>query len=616
MGHMGKRPKRPQGNSYGGLLERATAAPTPAKDSASFRTLLAGQSAVEAEEEARHGPLDQHPESPCRVETCVRRLKADKGLWHSIRKLPPRRAEDEDLQLCHDTAHLAGLQKLVDLAASDLKPRFVPAHGPLCLAGPNTEIHEGAKGTDTFLTRGSMEAVRLSVGSLLQLVDAAFAPVEEDTPAHLRLRTGFALCRPPGHHASSNRSQGFCVVNNVAIAASYARKWYREAKKVLIFDWDVHHGQGTQQIFEDDPDVLVINVHRQDGNFYPNTGFASEVGFGRGRGYTVNVPLPGSYSGPALWEACATVLLPAARKFQPNLILVSAGFDAVVGDPLGGCLVEAKAFGALSTELLRLADELAEGRILFALEGGYEAEALADCVEEVCRALVAGVAEEDEKPFAQTPAWVKGDACRAAIRRTCEVHKSLPLRLPVPLTKAAKRRAESAKPKEPIAEPREEERPAPAAAEVAEAQEEENAESTAFSMPEEVFEMEEEELPESNARPGEAAEEPAPADSERAPEEEGSSIVARLEVLPEELVLRVSPLARPQDVLVSTDELWLLHDGAANAGVFQKWRLEGILADLEGAPSCAEYKRKQQELTVHLRLGQILGGPVRLAPVV
>jgi len=157
----------------------------------------------------------------------------------------------------------------------------LPTVGPLYASGPCCEARLGDDNSDTFVTAGSLEAARFSAGGLLQLVDE----ILESDGQH----TGFALCRPPGHHASRNRSSGFCLINNVAVAASYAKWKYPQIERVLIFDWDVHHGQGTQQIFEQSSDVLVLNAHRHDGaQFYPATGSSGEVGLGAGRGFTIN----------------------------------------------------------------------------------------------------------------------------------------------------------------------------------------------------------------------------------------------------------------------------------------------------------------------------------------
>ena len=329
-----------------------------------------------------HGPVLGHPEQAERVRSSSDRLRANKGLWSSLKKLPPRRATDSELQLAHDASHIAGLEKLAHLAANAGKAQFVP-HGPMCMNGPRSEIRvEDASSDDTYVTAGSLEAARYAAGGMLQGIDELLDEGEGEG-----LQRGFVLCRPPGHHASRGRSSGFCLVNNVAIAAAYALSC--GIKRVLIFDWDVHHGQGTQQIFEQSDEVLFISFHRHDGHsFYPATGSPFEAGSGRGKGFTVNVALPQGFEDLALWSACAQVLVPATRNFQPDLILVSAGFDAATGDPLGGCSVSPQLFGLITREILKLAAESANGRVLLALEGGYNVDVLAECVEDVMQALV------------------------------------------------------------------------------------------------------------------------------------------------------------------------------------------------------------------------------------
>lgn len=329
-------------------------------------------------QEALHGPLPGHPEQAARVTACSERL-ANNKLWPLLKKLAPRKATDVELQAVHEKSHIEGLSKLAALAAQTGKPQFVPSHGPMGISGPSSEVRADETG-DTYVTAESLEAARFAAGGLLQGID--------ETLSSEGLRTGLVLCRPPGHHASSARSSGFCLVNNVATAAAYALQ-FETVKRVLIFDWDVHHGQGTQQIFENSESVLFVSIHRHDGHsFYPATGSPFEAGSGRGKGLTVNVALPESFGDLAIWTACAQVLLPAARSFRPDLILVSAGFDAAAGDPIGRCDVTPRCFGLLTLELRRLAAEVSDSRIIFALEGGYNVDVLADCVEEVAMALV------------------------------------------------------------------------------------------------------------------------------------------------------------------------------------------------------------------------------------
>jgi len=527
-----------------------------------------------------HGPLIDHPESPERVAAVLRRLRTNRSLWSLLKKVAQRHATDEELQLCHDEAHVMGLQELARISATEQKPHFVPRCGPVCMAGPCREIRQSTSDSDTFVTAGSLDTARSAVGGVLQLVDLAMC---EDGPA-----CGLALCRPPGHHASRNRSSGFCLFNNVAIAAAYSRANFPDVKRVLIFDWDVHHGQGTQQIFEQSSEVLVINVHRHDGQkFYPATGSVGEVGLGSGRGYSINVALPEGYGGAALWTACSKVLLPAARRFSPHFIFVSAGFDAAAGDPIGGCCVAPKVFGAMASELQRLSLELCHGRLIFVLEGGYDPEVLADCVEEVVTSLAVhrDTFENDlGEPFALAPVLLEGKPCNGAIRRTCEVHHNLPLRLPLPSSKKSDRRRTLS----------------PATTSAVELP------PTELSRPNDVRSSHILNLEEADLR----------------------QVTARLESFLNEVVVRIAPMACPRDVLVSAQELWVWHgDHAFNLedtlttitesapSNLRRWRFKEANLEQSGMLRCAEYRSRKKELTVRLRLDVATGRPIMLEPV-
>jgi acetoin utilization deacetylase AcuC-like enzyme len=200
------------------------------------------------------------------------------------------------------------------------------------------------------------------------------------------LDNGFAVIRPPGHHAEPGLAGGYCVVNNVAVAAAYAREKLG-VERVLVVDWDVHHGNGTQRIFLNDPAVLYFSVHRwHGGNFFPflKNGGATTVGVGEGAGFNVNVGWSRKGMGDDEYEAVWTkVLMPMAREYQPDLVLVSAGFDAADGD-MGECNVTPECFGMLTRSLKTLAD----GKVICSLEGGYVRGVLGECVKQVVSALL------------------------------------------------------------------------------------------------------------------------------------------------------------------------------------------------------------------------------------
>jgi len=290
--------------------------------------------------------------------------------------IEPRRATDDELARIHDADYVASIRETAGRATA-LDP-------------------------DTFTSPESYDVACLAAGAVLTGVDHVL-----EGPAG---RRALALVRPPGHHAESNRAMGFCLFNNVAVAAAYARA--RGLARVAIVDYDVHHGNGTQQSFYADPAVLFISSHQYP--YYPGTGAANEIGTGGGTGFTVNLPLAAGATSAdydAVYEAIAWPIL---RAFKPQLILVSAGFDAYKDDPLAGMRLEAEYFGHLTGRIADIADDCCEGRLVLTTEGGYHLKGIADSLRAVIGALDDGAHPEVGRPSeANAP---RGAATIAAVK--------------------------------------------------------------------------------------------------------------------------------------------------------------------------------------------------------
>ncbi len=237
---------------------------------------------------------------------------------------------------------------------------------------------------DTLVSPGSIAAARLAAGAAVDAVTAVIAG---------RARRAFALVRPPGHHAEVDRAMGFCLLNNIAVAAAHARADLG-CRRVLIVDWDVHHGNGTQHAFFDRRDVLFFSTHRFP--FWPGTGDLHEIGADAGIGFTVNVPLPAGCGDTEYRAVFDELLVPVADDFEPELILVSAGFDAHTRDPLGGMSMTTQGYRSLCGVVCELADRLCDGRLALILEGGYDLDALAGSVR-ACVEVLAGAASPESR---------------------------------------------------------------------------------------------------------------------------------------------------------------------------------------------------------------------------
>ena len=281
-----------------------------------------------------------HPERKQRVATIRERFESS-GLAGRCVRVAPARATDAELTRVHDPDHVRRIE-----AACASGERLVDS-------------------MDTAIGRESARIARVAAGSLVALSREVAAG---------RLDAGLAVARPPGHHAERDLAMGFCLFNNVAVAAAALREECGVAR-VAIVDWDVHHGNGTQHIFEDDPAVFYFSCHQMP--LYPGTGRAEERGRGAGAGATLNVPLrPGDGDGPFL-ASLSDGLVPAMERFRPEFVLVSAGFDAHRDDPLGGLSVSTDAYAEATRIVLGIADRFASGRVVSTLEGGYDLDALA-----------------------------------------------------------------------------------------------------------------------------------------------------------------------------------------------------------------------------------------------
>ncbi len=299
----------------------------------------------------KHYTGPEHPEQAARFSAVMNRLEWS-GLTHDLTRLPSRLATDDELALVHTRPYLA----LVDKEVAEKR-------------------HHLSTG-DTGICPESAEVARLAAGSVLSAVDALFARF---------VQNAFCVVRPPGHHASAAKGMGFCLFNNIAVAARYACHKH-SAERVLIVDWDVHHGNGTQDIFYDDGQVLFFSTHQSP--WYPGTGAKNETGAGKGAGKIINCPFPAGSGRTEIADAFRHHLLPAAAAFKPDLVLISAGFDSRINDPLGHFLVTDADFKELTGMLLDFAAKHCNGRVVSVLEGGYNLEGLASAAEAHVRAMM------------------------------------------------------------------------------------------------------------------------------------------------------------------------------------------------------------------------------------
>jgi len=283
------------------------------------------------------------PESPDRLDAIIEHLKLS-GLINELNVIEPSRKDKKYCKLVHEDEYITRVREACDFGA------------PIVDTGDNP------------ISKDSYDIALLAAGGITEAVDLIFSE---------KANNAMALLRPPGHHAEKNMAMGFCLFNNAAIAARYAQQNY-EVEKVAIIDFDVHHGNGTQHIFENDSTVMYASTHQYP--FYPGTGATEENGIGDGKGATINYPLNYGAGDDIFIDIFDNSLSDKILKYNPDLIIVSAGFDAHIKDPIGGLNVTTKGFFDISNTIVKLAEEVCDGKIISSLEGGYNLKALAESV--------------------------------------------------------------------------------------------------------------------------------------------------------------------------------------------------------------------------------------------
>lgn len=295
----------------------------------------------------------QHPEHSGRIQAVWEQI-TDSGLKERLQTLTPQPATDEQILRAHTQSHLATLK---DVAAQDTMSMF---------------------DADTYALPDSPEIARLAAGAVTEAVDAICSGAADN---------GLAAVRPPGHHATPTRAMGFCLLNNIAIGARHVQAAHEAIERVLIVDVDVHHGNGTQDIFYDDDSVLFISTH-QAPPFYPNSGAEADTGTGSGKGTTLNIPLPPGVGDAGYQMLYEKLVWPAVERFQPDLLLVSAGFDAHFVDPLAQMKLSLPGYAHRCRELQAMADKFCAGRVLFVMEGGYDLQAIGHGMRNIAHVLL------------------------------------------------------------------------------------------------------------------------------------------------------------------------------------------------------------------------------------
>jgi acetoin utilization deacetylase AcuC-like enzyme len=292
-----------------------------------------------------HDTGPHHPETAKRLTAIIESLRTT-GLLEKLFPIESEPAKRDIISFCHEPDYIDKFERDVTNASP-----FI--HTPECPLSPNT-----------------FEVARYAVGGVLKGVDEVLEG---------RVKNCFCAVRPPGHHAERSRAMGFCYFNNVAIAATYLQKQH-DIDRIMIIDWDVHHGNGTQHIFEENPSVFYISLHQDPSSCYPGTGWSQETGSGKGKGYTLNFPMPPGSSDKEYLKAMEHIEQTMAH-FKPQFVLISAGFDAHMADPLAHIRLTKKGYESLTRSVKNIAESYAKGRIVSVLEGGYDMEALKESLE-------------------------------------------------------------------------------------------------------------------------------------------------------------------------------------------------------------------------------------------
>ena len=325
----------------------------------------------------------QHIENARRLEATISHLEQTR-LNTQLTLIEPRAASIEEISLVHHNQNISHIRDVAQRGGGWLD-------------------------VDTVMSPDSYRAAIYAAGGAIRAIEAVMDG---------EVGSAFALVRPPGHHATSQRAMGFCLFNNVAIAAKYALSKYK-LDRIIIIDFDVHHGNGTQAIFYDNPHVLYVSIHEYP--FYPGTGGIEEAGGGAGEGTTVNIPLPASCGDAEYLQVFEQIIVPAARRFNPQFIMVSAGYDLHWADEIALMQVSTSGFAQMVRTIQGLANELCGGRLFFSLEGGYHLQALAYSVKATFDVLLGNAGIED--PLGQSPHRYKAPDITYPVRTIKEVHK-------------------------------------------------------------------------------------------------------------------------------------------------------------------------------------------------